>query len=517
MSTDLSTLPASEKLRIFVCRRCHTVDEIPFNEVPPEGELDPFIERAVQRHQTCGQERGVGGYVPEQVASGDRFVAIVERKHWSNMATRNDILKRLSTSSTGFEEEVYAVRNTLQEDALKCYAKHGNPKGGCIDYKDQSKAVGNQFLTDEEKLIRRKSGLIAALKDQKKRKTVYLCDYCLSGDTEVVTSTGIFPIRDLVGRADLLIPTTNRWDTPNTRGHFVDVEVRSFGVQRLHEVVLRRGKATKVVRATAEHRWLTAEGELTTASLTEGTRLRSLSATPYRGKAKRIDVAVAQGFVYGDGTVGQNDRRPAKVVIYNEEKDKPLLGFFSWAEPSFNGETWTINGLPRSWKGAPDLEESRSFLLSWLAGYFAADGTVDKRGAASISSARRESLDLVRSVAAICGVRYGVVTQKEREGIDGKTSTLYTLSLDARTLPEWFWVIERHQERVEQRLSSTSQHTPRGWVVESVTDTGMDEEVFCAVVPGVEAFALSDDLMTGNCPVKSKVQEQVFKKKGLYG
>lgn len=46
---------------------------------------------------------------------------------------------------------------------------------------------------------------------------------------------------------------------------------------------------------------------------------------------------------------------------------------------------------------------------------------------------------------------------------------------------------------------TTTRYAPSRWTVVSVEPTDRVEEVFCAVVPGSECFALADDLLTGNC------------------
>lgn len=186
------------------------------------------------------------------------------------------------------------------------------------------------------------------------------CMFCLAGETKVVTRQGVRPIAELAGqRHELLVPQVGTKGGLAHRGSFQEVEVRSFGVQPLWEVKLRRGQSRKTVRATAEHRWFLAAGpgawkeassyERTTASLMPGDRLRTLRATA-----------------------------PAREAI-----------------------------MP----------------------------------------------------VAVAHRTRGGRSRKEYD---------------------------------------------RCWTVESVRPLGVEEEVFCAVVPGAQAFGLADDLMTGNCPANSK-------------
>jgi 3'-phosphoadenosine 5'-phosphosulfate sulfotransferase (PAPS reductase)/FAD synthetase len=350
------------------------------------------------------------------------------------------------------------------------------------------------------------------------------CQFCLGGETEVVTRDGLRPIRELAGgQHPLLIPRGTAYGI-SSHGTFGDVDIRSFGVQPLLRVMMHRGRQRRIVYATAEHRWLTLETkprplrpdgtrggyecvtcEQATAQLVPGTELRSLKAQPPT-KTGMVRFAVAQGFVYGDGHLAGGDR-PAALHIYDHVKDGAILPFFGGhkiTQRTIKGKPVSaIYGLPRLWKARPDLRESRAFLLSWLAGYFAADGCVTPDGSAQISSASLDSMQVVRDVAAVCGIGYGPVRTDTPEGFPGRPkSALHTITLNAADLPAWFFIIAAHRERIAAK-AATRETRERRWVIDSVTPTDRYEEVFCAVVPGVHAFALGEDLMTGNCVLAS--------------
>ena len=343
------------------------------------------------------------------------------------------------------------------------------------------------------------------------------CFWCLAGETEIVTRDGIKPIRELAGRThELLIPTAGPKGALKSLGSFKTAEVRSFGQQQLWKIKLRSRRGTKLIRATAEHRWFLADGkkweqktgERTTRQLRPGDRLRPLRARE-PARAELMPAAVAQGFTFGDGTIGQ-DRRPATLAIYDNGKDEAMLPYFPLADPASypsypreHGMTSPsvrlIYGLPRFWKQTPPLDESRTFLLSWLAGYFAADGCVSEDGQVTLDSASEEAIRFSRDVAAVCGIGYSPIRSQWRIGTGVVPTQLYHLHLRRRDLPDWFFLIAEHQIRAIAADENPSRGTY--WTVESVTETDQIEEVYCATVPGVGAFGLADDLMTGNCPL----------------
>ena len=330
--------------------------------------------------------------------------------------------------------------------------------------------------------------------------------YCLGGDTLVVTRDGLRPIRELAGsEPELLIPQV-QGTTLKDRGKFRKAPVRQFGEQELLEITLTRDDVTKTILATAEHRWLTFKPGhpekqmwLTTETLAQGMKFKSLRRQNPERTAK-INAAVAQGFTFGDGSMPGDPERAAYLDIYDNGKDEAMIPYFPEALQvrKHHGVHTFVPNLPRFWNELPPIRESRAFLLSWLSGYFAADGTIDTTGVCSISSSKRENMEFVQSVAAVCGVGYRPIGEYVRLGIDGKYSPAFRVVLRRRDLPEWFFCIKEHAKRATE-ANAKKPGPDSSWRVVSVKRTGRTEPVYCATVEGVGAFALADDIMTGNC------------------
>lgn len=349
------------------------------------------------------------------------------------------------------------------------------------------------------------------------------CMSCFTADTEVITREGIKKIGDLTNnKHSLLIPKSTPFGL-SSHGKFRDVEVLSFGFQGIIDLTIAKGRYKKTISTTVNHRWLvsvknkkwTKTVERTTAELMPGDELRSLSAQPLNTKSIEVPFAVARGFFYGDGTAGGGER-PGVAYFFGEDK-KVMLPYFAQHKAVYrdrkpnkhdaNPKSFIeVNGIPSLWKESPDFRESRSYLLSWLAGYFAADGTVSSNGQAKIYSASLESISLARSVAAICGVGYGKIVATTRKGRGKETTALYSLDLDPFTLPDWFFVKLTHKTRIQKRMNERPKERRNKWKVVSRQETKIKREVFCAVVPGVRAFGLVDGIMTGNCIFGSENQ-----------
>lgn len=347
------------------------------------------------------------------------------------------------------------------------------------------------------------------------------CGACLAGETEVVTSTGIRPIRELAGKTvDLLVPKIANGALSEI-GSFKSAPVRSFGVQQLWKVVLGgHGRATKTVFATAEHRWFTVyrhtwqrirrdvmRSFVETQHLKVGDRLRNLAISPIgekRGGLSRI--GAMHGFVFGDGTKASG-RRPASIGIF-EGKDDVFLPLFTTCfgegvviPSKHTKKAMRFYGMPRAWKKYPDITESRHYLIGFLSGWFAADGCVSTLGACILSSASIEHLHFARSLCAILGIRCSpIVTQTRRVKPPGgvaRSHAIHRVSLDRQHLISDFFWLAHHRERAER--ANENERRRYGWQVISVEPTDRVEEVFCATVKDVGAFGLSDNLMTGNC------------------
>ena len=334
------------------------------------------------------------------------------------------------------------------------------------------------------------------------------CYFCFAGETEVVTRDGIKPIRDLAGtEPSLLVPVMSRNHGQQSRGQFTTAPVREFGKQQLWKITLGSRRAEKIVYATADHRWIPEPRlsrakepevtwpETTTRELQPGDRLWSLRAI--NNVTEMMPWAIAQGFAYGDGTRGQGDR-PASLSIYDNGKDEAMLPFYPFREPAQHADKLHISGLPRFWKDLPPIRESRTFLLSWLAGYFAADGTVAENGQATLCSADEQSIRFARDVAAVCGIGYGPIRSGMRLGYGSEESCLWSVDLRKRDVPSWFFLIKEHAIRAAASLEAPARGTY--WTVKSVQVTDRFETVYCATVPDAGMFGLADDLLTGNCP-----------------
>lgn len=160
---------------------CKTIEEVPDYDGPLETARVPAPDGTMMDAKVPPVGADV---LLEYVARPHRMqehrgqLVQVDEENWRDHVTRNEILKQLKEqlkgTHTGLDPEAYAIKNTFQQDALKCFNDHRRPKDGCIDWEDSSKLIGNSLLTEEEKDAARKHNLLRRGKGSKR----YICHFC---------------------------------------------------------------------------------------------------------------------------------------------------------------------------------------------------------------------------------------------------------------------------------------------------------------------------------------------------
>lgn len=145
-------------MRLLRCMTCKTLEQLPdapkgvnpHNINPGE---DPLLDALIARHTSNGNPH-----------IGQMFD--VAEHDWANEEVRQQVLDRLGIKTTGLGDDVYALRDTFHDDALKCFAEHNRPER-CIDWKDDRKKLGRPTAEGNR-----------YQKEYFDAPAVYLCDFC---------------------------------------------------------------------------------------------------------------------------------------------------------------------------------------------------------------------------------------------------------------------------------------------------------------------------------------------------
>ena len=329
---------------------------------------------------------------------------------------------------------------------------------------------------------------------------------CFGGETQYLTRDGVKTLEATAGTTQYVLDSTARW---------VPAEIKEFGKQELLAVNLRRGRAVKTVYATARHRWFTdmprlaagqrrrrSERELLTTDLSPGMTLSTTVPPNYTDRYSISPVGVMHGFTVGDGSI----RNKGAVAYLHGDKDQQLAKYFGLQriDHSERPEASVVKDLPRFFKTMrPALDENCSYLYSWLAGYFAADGSVSSAGQMTLHSADRGLLEHARDICHVLGIQVWSLSEATTGKGRYKDSPLFVMRLNARTVTEDFLLLTEHRSRWKTATSRPRHPRSMSWQVESVEPTDRHEIVYCAVVPSTHSFTLDGYILTGNCNFKA--------------
>ena len=312
--------------------------------------------------------------------------------------------------------------------------------------------------------------------------------YCFRGDTTFLTNEGIKTLKEMEGKDFKVLNKNHGWE---------DATVKNFGKDVLYKLTLERYGNEKEIYTTGNHIWFVKDKkgkvEIETSNLEPGMKI------PYNTSKTWSNVTpspfgVAHGFFTGDGY--KSYERPRA----NFCGDKiALLPYFTPANVSGTEREYTTFGIPLAFNELPGLYETPSYLYGWLSGYFAADGCVDTKGRCTITSAKRENIEFVRDVLCVLGMPVNTVRSQTRiSNLTNEESTIYVLTLSSEYLKEDFFILPVHKQRFAE-YAKTNDRKNRNWIVKSVENTGVVDDVYCAVAYDTQSFTLDNNVLTHNC------------------
>lgn len=309
-------------------------------------------------------------------------------------------------------------------------------------------------------------------------------EHCLAGDTKVLTKWGWRYIADLCDDTVEVMTNSGQW---------VKAPITSFGEQKTNTISLVKKGRRLTIQATPEHTWVLSSGTKTN-KLKVGDTLKQVFGR--RHASLSLDrVGAMHGIVKGDGNL---DRKCAQVSLYKDKRELAWL-FEGYPKSNRRCEGVRFNCLPAWMKYdhpsvGENMPDTQAYMLSYLAGYFATDGSVSKAGIASMTSVTYSDLDMFRDLCGILGIECGEPKEYTQKTSYNPGVKYYKMSFNVTHVPEWFWLRAKHKERALQ----IKEEQKCLWTVESITE-GIEQEVFCATVEKKHTFVIEGNILTGNC------------------
>lgn len=275
---------------------------------------------------------------------------------------------------------------------------------------------------------------------------------CFSSNTKFVTVEGLKTFEDYAD-GDII-------HVPSHTGAIRKARVRNYGEQQLNTVVLKRGRSRRTVHVTANHRWLTTEGETTSLSVGD-----ALVHAPDLTQGDVDPLSWCLGFGYGDGTQEGEYFRLRLCGNKTQYASHFADAGFNVTYPlCYNGDASVV--LVGYKKELPTKDiDVRSFCL----GYAAADASEK-----NIQATSNESIDFIRENFDVAGMYIGA----EQDFTDQVTN--YGKRTDTTV------------------MFNITKPTHYRWVVESISEYAV-EQVWCLEVEEDHSFILQGGIVTGNC------------------
>lgn len=322
--------------------------------------------------------------------------------------------------------------------------------------------------------------------------------HCFEGNTKIITDKGVFAIKDLVGSECSIINGNGEWET---------TKFKSFGKQQLYKLVLTSNGHEKIIYTTSQHRWFVQKRSSTvfTQDLKVGQRLqRQWLKAPKSFSLNRE--GLIHGFLFGDGTLNKNVH--TRTGMYNHSAK--ICGDMKYhfckslgidirpiKDPSNEVKGVFHYTCPYNAKEIP-VTDDLDYILSFLAGYFVADGNCTHQSI-SLSSSSEEVMHHIKCLCTLVGIAtYPISVQVRNSDSNMGIVTLnqehrqYSIKLVKSTIPECFWVSEKKPVHTAKYSSYL------GYTVKSVTPTLIWSDVYCCET-STHSFVLDGFILTGNC------------------
>lgn len=317
---------------------------------------------------------------------------------------------------------------------------------------------------------------------------------CFRYSTKVLTRQGWKQIGDLAGKNVEIVTKNGKW---------VSAPFKSYGKQKLMKTVFedKRGNVFEIY-STPSHRWFVLDrNHNSVETLTENFKIGD-KVPVVRGKNSSKEISpqgVHHGLVFGDGSCnGYESFIDLIDNTYDECKHYFSLNRISWNNPE-NARHVRYAGMPNYYKQLPDINETKQYLSGFLAGWIAADGSVNKNnGRIRLFNCKKDVLEFARDIAAVLGYRTSEpYLERDHNPFDSEceSSELWSITFYNSDNPHHLIIRNDHRSKLD-----TFERDYNNWAkVISNEFTDIEEEVYCAEVPETHSFVIEGNILTGNC------------------
>lgn len=330
---------------------------------------------------------------------------------------------------------------------------------------------------------------------------------CFSVDTEFITDKGVASFKSFKD-GDLV-------NVLSSYGGFKEATIKCFGPQKLAKVTIMRNSIYKEIDCTWNHDWRTLDGESIlikqTSELRAGDELPYIKRKWMENKEGRYfcPMGFIHGLVFGDGTYYKKYDYCNLDLCGDSKQFLKFFKGFDWVIHESDEKT-RIRYLPNYMKQMPDFKAVNSeYVLGFLMGWFASDGTVDPNGRATLYHNNKENLKKIMDVMESLGIYSTGNIRVRRETdtvvIQGKEYSnreykLYSINFVKDCMFKSFFVKENHKKYFCDYINNlVLDKRKTNWKVMSVENADKIENVWCVIEPECHNFTLRGGVSTNNC------------------
>jgi len=328
---------------------------------------------------------------------------------------------------------------------------------------------------------------------------------CLASETQVLTRRGWKEIHTLAGSEVEIVTKNGKW---------VKAPFKEYGKQKLTKITFKdKGGAEYIIRATPEHRWFVLDrNHVSNETLTRDLKVGDVVPV-VRGKNSSKEMSpqgIQHGLVFGDGSCNGYESHVDLIDnTYDECKLYFNLNRVSWVNPE-NSRHVRYAGMPNYYKTLPNIDENKQYLSGFLAGWIAADGSVNKsNNTIRLFNKSKQTLEYARDIAAVLGYRTSV-PYLERDvnpfDIEDAASELWSIQFYLSDNPHHLIIRKDHLTK----LNDFDREYNNWAKVTNIEITDDVETVYCAEVPETHSFVINGNILTGNCWFASMNEPKAF-------
>lgn len=310
---------------------------------------------------------------------------------------------------------------------------------------------------------------------------------CVSGETLIHTRNGLIPAKDLAGKEIEVL---------SEGGIYRKAKWNNYGKQELFSILLSNGDE---LFATEKHEWKVSKKKggyenVTTLDLA-GRHIPMQHILNFEYDDIEFKKGIQHGITFGDGALYM-DGRYSQVPQFGDSQHL-ILDYFEKHSYQSSISALVARHLPATFKNLPSLNENKSYIRGFIAGFIAADGCVDNRGSIMVHQANLEILIKVRKLAASVGLpTTSLKLVRQINPFNGEDAPLYKLAFVKQAFDEKMLLKNKHLELFKNSPRTTKQQTIK---VISVKSTFKTEDVFCCVEPETHTFVIESGYLTKNC------------------